>query len=126
MDKDTMVLKDGTVMELETGASLGSIGVVSSSRAAMAEKWDKLTETNLSEVQIKNGAGLTVGRYTDLVLVSETSAVQEDGTVRTSFCLREKDRMEKRMDAMEESQTVQDAGISDLGQAVSDIMGGVQ
>lgn len=123
MDKDTMVLKDGTVMELETGASLGSIGVVSASRVAMAEKWAKLTDTNLSEVQIKNGAGLTVGRYTDLVLVSETSAVQEDGTVRTSFCLREKDRMEKRMDAMEESQTVQDGAIMDMAETVSTMAG---
>lgn len=118
MDKDTLKLKNGTVIELESGASLGSMVVISENRTAMIAVWGEMTEENLSEVQIRNGAGLTVGRYTGLILVSETSVVQEDGTIRTSFCLREKDRMEKRLDAIEEEQIVQDGAIMDMAEIV--------
>lgn len=121
MDKDTLKLKNGTVIELESGASLGSMVVISENRTAMIAVWGEMTEENLSEVQIRNGAGLTVGRYTGLILVSETSVVQEDGTIRTSFCLREKTDMEKRMDAMEEGQAVQDGAIMDMAEIVSTI-----
>ena len=55
--KDTMILKDGTIIELETGASLGDIRVVAPDRAAMADTWAKLTPENLAVIQVKNEAG---------------------------------------------------------------------
>lgn len=94
MNKDTLVLKDETVIELESGASLGSLKVLSADKAAMTATWDTFSEDNLSEVQVKNGEGLTVGNYKNLVLVSETSVVKEDGTILTTFCLREKTSLE--------------------------------
>ena len=117
--KDKMILKDNTTIELEAGSSLANIQVAAADRADMVEIWGKLTEDNLSSVQIQTGAGLTVGTYTDLVLVSETSTVSPDGTVLTSYHLREKTDEEKRLDALEEGQTVQDGAISDLGSATS-------
>lgn len=101
--KDTIVLKNGTVIELEVGASLTALQVVSANREAMAATWGQFTSENLSEVQIKNGDGLVVGNYTDLVLVSETSIVRTDGTILTTYCLREKTPEEKRLDALEET-----------------------
>lgn len=127
--KDKMILKDNTTIELEAGSSLANIQVAAADRADMVEIWGKLTEDNLSSVQIQTGAGLTVGTYTDLVLVSETSTVSPDGTVLTSYHLREKTDEEKRLDALEEGQTVQDGAISDLGSATSalaDQIGGEQ
>lgn len=124
-----MILKDNTTIELEAGSSLANIQVAAADRADMVEIWGKLTEDNLSSVQIQTGAGLTVGTYTDLVLVSETSTVSPDGTVLTSYHLREKTDEEKRLDALEEGQTVQDGAISDLGSATSalaDQIGGEQ
>lgn len=129
MNKDKMILKDNTTIELEAGSSLANIQVAAADRADMVEIWGKLTEDNLSSVQIQTGAGLTVGTYTDLVLVSETSTVSPDGTVLTSYHLREKTDEEKRLDALEEGQTVQDGAISDLGSATSalaDQIGGEQ
>lgn len=123
MDKDTLVLKNGAVVELEAGARLDSMEVVSESRMGMAAVWGEMTEDNLSEVQIRNGAGLTAGRYTDLVLVSETSVVQGDGTILTSFRLREKTDIEKRIDALEEGQEVQDGAIIDVAQILGDMAG---
>lgn len=119
MEKDILVLKDGTVMELETGASLGGTRVLFLDKAAFLAGWDRLSEDNLSEVQVKNGAGLTVGRYTDLVLVSETSSVQADGTVLTSFHFREKDAVEKRMDAIETGQGIQDAALGEMAEELT-------
>ena len=127
--KDKMILKDNTTIDLEAGASLANIQVAAADRANMVEIWGKLTEDNLSSVQIQTGAGLTIGTYTDLVLVSETSTVSPDGTVLTSYHLREKTDEEKRLDALEEGQTVQDGAISDLGSATSalaDQIGGEQ
>ena len=119
MSKDTLVLKDGTVVELEAAASLNNVTTVFPDKEAFFAVWDKLTEENLLEVKVKNSAGLTVGNYTDLVLVNETSAIQEDGTILTSFNFREKDAVEKRMDAIEAGQEVQDGAIMDMAEIIS-------
>lgn len=119
MDKDKLILKDGAAIELEAGASLGAIQVSASDRSAMLKIWEKLTEGNLAEVNIQNGSGLTVGIYKNLVLVSETSIVKKDGTVITTYCLREKTDMEKRLDNVEAGQAIQDGAIADLGEVSS-------
>lgn len=120
--KDTLILKDGSVIELEAGASLSAIQAVSEDKAAMVTTWDRFTADNLAQVQIKNGNGLTVGNYTDLVLISETSAIQTDGTILTTYSLREKsaaELLEERVSAIEEGQMVQDGAIADLGDVTS-------
>lgn len=122
--KDTMILKNGTIIELEAGASLGALQVAAANRAAMVTTWEALTPDNLTEVQIKNGDGLVVGNYTDLVLVSETSMVAADGTVLTTYSLREKTDEEKRLDALEEGKAVQDGAIDDLGKVVGTLAEG--
>lgn len=119
MDKDILVLKDGTAVELEAGANLFNMQVRSANKAGMVNVWDKLTAGNLAKAQVKNGAGLVVGNYTDLELVSETSIAQPDGHILTSFRLREKDALEKRMEAVEEGQAVQDGAIMDMADMVS-------
>ena len=122
--KDTMILKNGTIIELEAGASLGALQVAAANRAAMVTTWEALTPDNLTAVQIKNGDGLVVGNYTDLVLVSETSMVAADGTVLTTYNLREKNDEEKRLDALEEGKAVQDGAINDLGEVVGTLAEG--
>lgn len=127
--KDTMILKNGTIIELEAGASLGALQAVAADRAAMVATWAQLTPENLSAVQVKNSDGTVVGNYTDLVLVSETSIMATDGSVLTTYNLREKTAEEKRLDALEEGQAVQDGAIGDLGAVTStlaDQMGGAQ
>ena len=119
--KDKMILKDNTTIELEAGSSLANIQVAAADRADMVEIWGKLTEDNLSSVQIQTGAGLTVGTYTDLMLVSETSTVSPDGSVLTSYRFREKTNEEKRLDVLEEGQEVLNGAVDDLGKATSDL-----
>jgi hypothetical protein len=117
MNKDKLILKNGAEIELEAGAGLGALQVVSADRAAMLATWELLTPDNLSQVQIKNGAGLTVGTYTDLVLASETSVVAPDGMVLTTYSLRHKtdvERLAERVTVVEEGQQVQDGAINDV------------
>ena len=117
MNKDKLILKNGHEIELEAGASLGALQVLSADRTAMLATWELLTPDNLSQVQIKTGAGLTVGTYTDLVLASETSVVASDGTVLTTYSLRPKtdvERLEEKVAAVEAGQQVQDGAINDV------------
>ena len=112
---DKMILKDNTTVELQAGASLSAVTAKFDSKDAMLETWKTLTPENLAEVKFQNDAGMTVGTYTDLVLESETSREVSDG-VQTTFS-----DTEKRLDALEEGQTVQDEAISDLGEATSEL-----
>ena len=117
MNKDTLIFKNGAEVELEAGAYIGALQVLSADCATMLATWEMLTPDNLAAVQIKNGAGLTVGTYTDLVLVSETSVVASDGTVLTTYSLRPKtdvERLEEKMAAVEAGQQVQDGAINDV------------
>lgn len=112
--KDKLILKDGNEIELEAGASLGAIQVLSTNKEAMVATWDKFTDANLSEVQVKNSEGLTIGSYANLTLVSETSTVQLDASILTSYCLRHKTDVENRLDTLEIGQEVQDGAITEL------------
>ena len=109
--KETLVLKNGEIIPLEAGGRLDALCVRSENRVSMVDIWEQLTEANLVEVKIKNGDGAIVGNYTDLILVSETSIVDLDGSVSTSFCLREKTEVEKRLDKLEAGQEVQNGAI---------------
>lgn len=119
MSKDKMILKDGTEIELEAGASLSTLQVAAADRVAMLDVWQQLTPENLQEVQIRNGDGLTIGRYTDLVLVSERSVVASNESVLTTYQFREKTAEEKRLDALEEGQAILDGAVEDLGAVTS-------
>lgn len=114
MNKDRLLLKDGTEIVLDVGASLGALQITSESREEMMAIWGKLTDTNLAQVQILNGSGLVAGNYNDLLLVSETSSVAADGTIHTIFNVREKTAEEKRLEALEGGQEVQNGAIEEL------------
>lgn len=118
---DKMILKDSTEIKLQAGASLSAVTVKLDSKDAMLQVWKAMTAENLTEVKFQNDAGATIGEYTDLVLVSETSRETSDGTVQTTFSFREKTDTEKRLDALEEGQAVQDEAINDLGTATSEL-----
>ena len=114
MNKSTMILADGTAIELEAGASLDNMCVLSADKDTMMNTWGALTESNLAAVQIKNSDGTVVANYTDLVLISETSTENEDGTILTSFHLRAKMSIEKQLDTTTEQTQQNTANIDYL------------
>lgn len=126
MEKDTIILKNGTSISIESGSSLESVQIISESKESMLSDWNCFTEDNLSEVQFKISSGLTVGTYYDLILISETSSVLPDGSVSTIYHLREKTLEEKRLDALEKGQDIQNSAISDLGEVTSSLAEGLE
>ncbi|MDR1718199.1 MAG: hypothetical protein LBS20_20390 [Prevotella sp.] len=121
MDKDKMILNDGTIIELETGASLTGITTIFPDWTAAASIMPKLTEENLSKVEVQNGEGLNRGNYTDLVMQPGSWEVKSDGLYMT-ISLREKTDIEKRLDKVESGQEVQAGAIGEL----AGMMGGMQ
>lgn len=116
---DKLILSNGNTINLEAGASLEDIRVSATDRAAMVQTWQQLTPENLADIRIQNTDGVTAGHHKDLVLVSESSTVADDGTVLTSYCLHVKTPMEKRLDALEAGQATQDGAIEDVAAATS-------
>ena len=119
--KDKMILKDGTTIELESGASLGNMQVVFPDKASMVETWDKFTDENLKSVQITDGNDAVIAEYTDLVLVSVTSTEKEDGTILTTFVLREKTATEllaEKTKALEEQNAMLTECVLEMSEVV--------
>ena len=120
--RDKLILNDQTEIEIKSASALNDIRVLSQTKAEMVATWDKLTAGNLASVQLKNADGVTVGLYTDLVLVNETSTIREDGAILTSFNLRRKtdqERLAERVAAIEAGQQVQDMQIAGMSEELT-------
>ena len=91
---DKLILKDGTNVEIKNGAALGGMQVVFDNKASMVETWDKFTDENLKSIQIEDKNGTLIAEYSDLVLSSVTSIEELDGTILTTFALRQKTEVE--------------------------------
>ena len=81
--KDKLILSNNAEIAIESGSSLSDMIVLSTRKSEMVEKWDMLTSENLKRVQIKNSDGEVIGIYENIVLDSETSTIQPDGTILT-------------------------------------------
>lgn len=122
--KRTIVLMDASEIVLEDGGDLENLQVLAPNKTAMVAIWDRFTPENMKELTIKNSDGLVTARYTDLILVSETSVIQPDGQILTSYKLREKTELEKvteKLNGLIESQRIQNGAIKDLGDLTGQI-----
>lgn len=122
---DKIILKDNTTIEATSITSIGNIKTTVADVTALQELKDNLSSDNLELVKVLNDAGLTVAEYKELVLNPVMEIEWIEGGISARVSLREKDELEKRMDAVEDGQKVQDGAIADLGSAVSDIAEGV-
>lgn len=73
---------------------LSDMKVLFSASEDMMCIWCKITKENLKSAEIKNGDGVTIAKYFDLTLISETSIIQSDGNILTNFVL-ERTEIEK-------------------------------
>ena len=123
------IVADNTEIEIKEGASLGAITAVVGDFTALGTLAGALTKPgNLDSVQFTTGDAIT-GEYTDMKLESPLFKAVDivDGKVLATFGIREKTETEKRLDALESGQEIQDGAIGDLGEVVSTIAeGGVQ
>ncbi len=120
--KEKLILSNNEEINIESGSSLSDMKVLSETKYDMVSTWESLTEENLKHIEIQNEDGIVIGNYDNILLESETSTIQSDGKILTSFHLREKTEIEilrERIEQLESGQEVQDGAISDLGTAVS-------
>lgn len=123
---EKIILADNTEIEIKEGASLGAITAITADFTALGTVAAALIAPgNMDNVQFKTGEEAT-GEYAGMKLESPLFSAVDiiDGRVEATFGIREKTEVEKRLDALENGQEVQDGAITDLGDVVSTIAEG--
>lgn len=114
---EKMILKDGTELQIQEGASLNAITVVVDSISALEPIKEALKkEGNLDKVQFKTD-DLVTGEYEGMILESPLFAAvdeTEDGKVTATFGIREKTELEKRVDALEGRADITEAALQEM------------
>lgn len=130
MEKDKLVLHDGTEIILEESKGIEKLYVGVTSKTAVIPLWELLTPDNLKEIQIVVPDGTVTGIYKNRLLSSITCVENSEETIIVEITLREKTEIEllrEEIEQLKAGQQTQDAAIDDLGQTVSDIaVGGAE
>lgn len=128
--KEKIVLRDGTVLEIENGASENLVHVPIQSLDDFKGLFQKFTEDNLEKFSIQNAAGLTCATLENKYL-QEAGVKQRKNDYIVSLRLADVDMVEKRLAAIEAEQeatktgqAIQDGAIADLGEIVGGMMEG--
>lgn len=121
---DKLRFMDGTTIDIEDGASLAEVTHIATNEANAMYVCGKVTAENVASLQFLHGEVVT-GDYQNVVIAAPTT--REDGendTIIVRMHFREKTDVELRLDALEESQEVQDGAIEDIGTVLSDMAEG--
>lgn len=115
-----IILTDNTEIEIKSGTGLEGITVVANDFTALGTFVTALmTEGNLKTVQFATDESVT-GEYEDMVLMSPLFYNVDivGGKVEATFALREKTEIEKRLDELEESQSITDGAVVELAEII--------
>lgn len=116
-------LKNGTTYAINDGVSIGRIEIPAQA-GTTEEIVSELNEKgNLDEVQFLKDDEV-IGEYTDMKLALPCSVETTDDGMLVVFGLIEKSETEKRLDAIEAGQDIQDGAISELAEVVSVVVEG--
>lgn len=120
---DKLKFTDGTVIDIEDGATLSEVTHIASNEANALFVCNKVTAENVEHLEFLHG-DLITGSYDHVIIAAPTTREDgEEGAVIVRMHFREKTDVELRLDALEESQGVQDGAIEDIGAVLSDIAG---
>lgn len=121
---DKLRLFDGTEITIEDGASLGEVTHIARNEADALFVCGKVTAENVEHLEFLHDDMLT-GQYDNIIIAASTTREDGEGeTVVVRMHFREKTELELRVDALEESQEVQDGAIEDIGLVLSDMAEG--
>ena len=121
---DKLKFMDGTIIDIEDGAVLESVTHIATNEANAMFVCSKVTADNVASLQFLHGEAVT-GDYQNVIIAAPTTREDGEGeTVIVRMHFREKTELEIRVDALEESQEVQDGAIEDIGLVLSDIAEG--
>lgn len=121
---DKLKFLDGTIIDIEEGASLGEVTHIATNEANAMFVCGKVVPGNVEHLEFFHGELLT-GQYDNVIIAAPTTREDGEGeTVIVRMHFREKTDLEIRVDALEEGQTVQDGAIEDIGAVLSDMAEG--
>lgn len=121
---DKLKFMDGTLIDIEEGATLSEVTHIASNEANALYVCGKVTAENVASLQFLHGEAVT-GDYQNVIIAAPTTREDGEGeTVIVRMHFREKTDLELRVDALEESQEVQDGAIEDIGAVLSDMAEG--
>ena len=121
---DKLKFVDGTIIDIEDGATLSEVTHIASNEANAIFVCGKVVPGNVEHLEFLHGEAVT-GDYQNVVIADPTTREDGEGeqvVVRMHF--REKTDVELRLDALEEGQDIQDGAIEDIGMVLSDIAEG--
>lgn len=121
---DKLKFNNGTIIDIEEGASLSDVVHIAPNESDALFICSLVTPENVSHLEFlvnNNVAGV----YDHVAIADPTTRENGEGeTVIVRMHFREKDPIELRLDALEESQEIQDGAIEDIGAALSDLVEG--
>ena len=118
---DKLKFIDGTIIDIEDGATLSDITHIASNEANALFVCGKVVPGNVEHLEFFHGELLT-GQYDNVIIAAPTTREDgEEGAVIVRMHFREKTELELRVDALEESQEIQDGAIEDIGTVLSDL-----
>lgn len=121
---DKIKLVDGTTIDIEDGASLAEVTHIATNEANAMFVCGKITPENVEHLEFLHDELLTA-KYDHIIIAAPTTREDgESGTIIVRMHFREKSDLEIRMDALEQSQDVQDGAIEDIGTVLSDMAEG--
>ena len=121
---DKLRFMDGTTIDIEDGASLAEVTHIATNEANAMLVCGKITPENVEHLDFLHGEAVT-GSYDHIVIAAPTTREDgENGTIIVRMHFREKTDIELRLDALEQSQDVQDGAIEDIGTVLSDMAEG--
>lgn len=121
---DKLKFVDGTIIDIEDGATLSDITHIATNEANALYVCGKVTAENVASLQFLHDEAVT-GDYQNVVIAAPTTREDgENGAVIVRMHFREKNELELRVDALEESQEIQDGAIEDIGTVLSDLAEG--
>lgn len=121
---DKLKFTDGTIIDIEDGATLSEVTHIASNEANALFVCGKVTAENVASLQFLHGDAVT-GDYQNVIIAAPATRENGEGeSVIVRMHFREKTDLEIRVDALEEGQTVQDGAIEDIGLVLSDMAEG--
>lgn len=124
---EKIIFSDNSELEIQGGASLDRIVVVAQSFSDLQTIADMLVkENNLNNIKFVSN-DLTAGEYKNMKVESPLFRdvdITEEGLIQAAFSIREKTQLEKTIEELRNSQSVQDGAIADLGVMLSDMLEG--
>lgn len=117
-----LILNDNYEIDIQEESSIDNIRIIKDNILELNDIMERLKiKGNLDVIKFKQNNEI-ISEYKDLILISPMFTINEtyDEKILITFGLREKTSIEKRLDALEKNQEIQDEAISGLNSIINE------